>query len=799
MMIDKKEISKQAKLELARREFFYFCHLMAKDFYKRDRAYLKEICDDLQSFYEDPEEEILVMNLPPRHGKSRTVSLFTDWVFGENQNEKVMTGSYNETLSTTFSKNVRDPILEVKADKDKIVYSDIFPNVKIKRGDGAMNLWSLEGGYNNYLATSPTGTSTGFGCTLMIIDDLIKSALEAHNSQVLDKHWDWFVNTMLSRLEENGKIIIIMTRWANNDLAGRALKHFREEGKKIRHVVMKAHLGGGKMLCPEILSYRSYKSKKRAMGADIASANYQQEPIDIKGKLYSSFKTYTSLPVDENGNSLFTGIYSYCDTADQGDDYLCDITFGVFNKEAYVLDVYYTKEPMEITEPETAKRLHENDVGLAYIESNNGGRGFSRQVDRHLKEDHKSNRTKIKWFHQSQNKKARILSNATWVMDHIYFPVNWKDKWPDYYESMNTYQREGKNAHDDACLVANTMVSTLTGLKPIQNVKKGDYVFTPYGLRKVLWSGCTGEKEVIHKSNLTGTPDHKVFSKRAGFIPLDAFTGTTENDIISLGGLIKWKYKRLLYSTEKNTNLWGRESIILASQTPIKEEKVLRDFMWRFGKTITEKKFLKAVIFTIKTATLLTTTFATWSVYQAGNMHKSTSIKRIQNLKNFKKQEEKPQKSGTEAKKVGNGTQNTRKESPITSSPSKPHAKSAEESLKRKEILHNSAQTNAVKHGEVNTRDLSIQRIAPFAEKNLQQQNVNHLPLGERHVQKRAQTFLTTKIEKQKVYNLTIEKDHVYYADGLLVSNCDATTGVAEIINNKISTRKRNHSGKGAR
>lgn len=449
-MIDKKEISKQAKLELARREFSYFCKLMAGDFYRDDREYLKEICDDLQSFYESPEEEILIINLPPRHGKSRTVSLFTDWVFGENQSEKVMTGSYNETLSTTFSKNVRDPILEVKADKDKIVYSDIFPSVKIKRGDGAMNLWSLEGGYNNYLATSPTGTSTGFGCSLMIIDDLIKSALEAHNAQVLEKHWEWFVNTMLSRLEENGKIIIIMTRWANNDLAGRALKHFREEGKKIRHVVMKAHLGSGKMLCPEILSYRSYKSKKRAMGADIASANYQQEPIDIKGKLYSSFKTYTSLPVDENGNSLFTGIYSYCDTADQGEDYLCDIMFGVFNKEAYVLDVYYTKRPMEITEPETAKRLHENDVGLAYIESNNGGRGFSRQVERHLKEKFKSNRTKIIWFHQSQNKKARILSNATWVMDHIYFPVNWKDKWPDYYESMNTYQREGKNAHDDA-------------------------------------------------------------------------------------------------------------------------------------------------------------------------------------------------------------------------------------------------------------------------------------------------------------------------------------------------------------
>src|SRR5690606_8174305 len=228
-MIDKSLIKKYAKVELAGREFFYFCNLMAPDFYKPDRKYLKVLCDELQDFYYS-NDDVLIINMPPRHGKSRTAGLFAQWVFGKNQKEKVMTGSYNETLSTVFSKNVRNSISEVKADKDKSVYSDIFPSVKIKQGDAAMNLWSLEGGYNNYLATSPTGTATGFGCTLMIIDDLIKNAQEAYNEGVLQKHWDWFTNTMLSRLEEGGKIIIIMTRWATGDLAGRALEHFREQG-----------------------------------------------------------------------------------------------------------------------------------------------------------------------------------------------------------------------------------------------------------------------------------------------------------------------------------------------------------------------------------------------------------------------------------------------------------------------------------------------------------------------------------------------------------------------------------------
>ena len=106
-----RELVKQAKLELARREFFFYCHLKAPDFYKEDRKFLKELCKTLQDFY-DGQDEVLIINMPPRHGKSRTVGMFVEWILGKNKNEKIMTGSYNETLSTMFSKNVRNNILE---------------------------------------------------------------------------------------------------------------------------------------------------------------------------------------------------------------------------------------------------------------------------------------------------------------------------------------------------------------------------------------------------------------------------------------------------------------------------------------------------------------------------------------------------------------------------------------------------------------------------------------------------------------------------------------------------------------
>lgn len=445
-MIDER-IKRQAKRELARREFFYFCNLMASDFYKPERRYLVELCEALQSFYEDEKAKVLIINEPPRHGKSRTASLFVEWVLGRNPAEKIMTGSYNNILSATFAKNVRNAIQEVKADDNITVYSDIFPNVRIKRGDAAMDMWSLDGGYNSYLATSPSGTATGFGCSLLIIDDIIKNAEEAYNETAKEKSWLWFTNTMLSRLEEGGKILIIMTRWASDDLAGRAIEHFGDTAKVI---TMQALQPDGSMLCDEILSRRSYEEKVRAMGADIASANYQQEPIDLKGQLYSSFKTYDRIPTDINGNPLFTAVWNYTDTADTGTDYLCSIVYGVYNGEAYVLDLLYTKDAMEETEPATASMLYRNDVNVADFESNNGGRGFARQVRRILQDTYKSNKTVINTFAQTKNKTARILSNSTWVMEHIYFPTNWKDRWPEYYRAMTRYQREGKNANDDA-------------------------------------------------------------------------------------------------------------------------------------------------------------------------------------------------------------------------------------------------------------------------------------------------------------------------------------------------------------
>lgn len=433
----KEKIKEQARLELARRDFFEYCKLTASDFYKEERAFLKDLCYQLQDFYKS-DEKVCVINMPPRHGKSRTAGKFVEWVLGTNPNEKIMTGSYNEDLSSSFAKSVRDTIASEKTE-GVIVYNDIFPNTKIKDGEATQKKWALAGSkVSNYLATSPTGTATGFGCTIMIIDDLIKNAKEAYNENTLKNHIDWFNNTMLSRTENGFKLIIIMTRWSSNDLAGYILENY----SNVRHINYKAVQEDGSMLCKDVLSKEDYEFKTKNMNKDIVYANYQQEPIDVKNRLYTTFKTYEKLPPAHY-------VMNYTDTADEGDDYLCSIDYQMYNNEYYILDVIFTQEPMEVTEPAVAKMLTKDNVGNANIESNNGGRGFARNVQKELKQL-KNTHTKVNWFHQGENKIARILSNSTGVMNNIYFPINWEDRWPEFAKHLKHYVRTGKNEHDDA-------------------------------------------------------------------------------------------------------------------------------------------------------------------------------------------------------------------------------------------------------------------------------------------------------------------------------------------------------------
>lgn len=366
-----------------------------------------------------------------------------------------MEGSYNTALSRRSSKIVRDKILE-RPDVNRIVFSQVFPKVTIKDGSGSIDNWGVTGNQeDNYLATAPNAGSTGIGCDFLILDDTIKNKYEAYNKEILRKIFeDWFQDTLYSRLEGKRKIIVVMTRWATKDIAGQLIQMLKEQGRKYRVISKKAYNPETKqMLNPSILNKDQYDLLVQTIGEDIVRANYDQEPIDLKGKLYTHFLTYNPADIrtadNPTGTIRFKDIRARADTADQGEDYLSMVIYGVsYDNKAYILDIYYTQEPMEVTEKEAAKRLLKYNPYVFRAESNNGGRGWSRAVEKEYKAMG-GTKTIFKPYTQTLNKEARILSNASSVMNVIYFPMDWNVRYKEAYNSINEYQRQGKNEHDD--------------------------------------------------------------------------------------------------------------------------------------------------------------------------------------------------------------------------------------------------------------------------------------------------------------------------------------------------------------
>lgn len=428
-----------AKMELARRHLYDFCQVLFPTFYKDERSYLKEFCESVENFINDKDKRFLIINMPPRHGKSLTDQCLTAWLLGRDPTCRVMTASYNEDVASVFSKNVRNTIQTEKIG-ERVVFFDMFPKTKVKYGDASAKKWTIDGQSQiSYLATSPNGTATGFGCDYLICDDLIKSAEEAYNETALDNTYQWFVNTMLSRLEGQKKCIIVMTRWSSRDLAGRIMEAFPDECEIIKYHVQNDK---GEMLCEDILNEKDMNLIKREMNVDIFEANYNQTPIDVKGRLYQEFKEWEKLPSGK--------IINFTDTADTGSDFLCSINGVVFEKEFCISDLVFSDEAMEVTEPKVAELLFSGAVNVSRIESNNGGRGFARNVQRLMNERYGSNRTQIESVPQTHNKESRILASSAWVQNHIYMPPNWRTRFPEFYKQVMSYQRKGKNAHDDA-------------------------------------------------------------------------------------------------------------------------------------------------------------------------------------------------------------------------------------------------------------------------------------------------------------------------------------------------------------
>jgi hypothetical protein len=207
----------------AAHDFIDFC--IATDRNYDPQWFHEEIARALEAV-ERGEIKRLMIEMPPRHGKSEEVSVkFPAWILGRHPDWPIINASYASGLSEKHSGECRDTI------KDK-PFKAIFPKVNLKGDTTSKEFWQVESGKRGeedfiegggYQACGVGGSTTGFGAKILIIDDPVKNREEADSALMRQKTWEWYSSVARTRLEDGGAIIVIMTRWHEDDLAGRLL------------------------------------------------------------------------------------------------------------------------------------------------------------------------------------------------------------------------------------------------------------------------------------------------------------------------------------------------------------------------------------------------------------------------------------------------------------------------------------------------------------------------------------------------------------------------------------------------
>lgn len=228
--------------------------------------------------YGDRDYKILILTVPPRHGKSRECSIdYPAWYLGRNPQKEFIISSYSADLAVGFGGKTRDKV-------DSEVYKILFPNVRLKEDEKAKGRWSTNKG-GGYMAAGVGGAVTGRGADVFLIDDPVKNAEEASSLVMRDKVWEWFKSTAFTRLHPRGVMIIIMTRWHLDDLAGRIIDD-PEFGDLTKVVTIPAiatkdgkYRKQGQPLWPERYPLQSLEKIKTVVGPYVWASLYQCSPI----------------------------------------------------------------------------------------------------------------------------------------------------------------------------------------------------------------------------------------------------------------------------------------------------------------------------------------------------------------------------------------------------------------------------------------------------------------------------------------------------------------------------------------
>lgn len=376
----------------------------------------------------------LMICMPPRHGKSELASRrFPAWFLGRNPAKQVIAASYNSDLANDFGREVRN-----------IVASPEFQNlfkVDLAEDSKAANRWHTNGG-GMYVAAGVGTAITGRGADILLIDDPFKDRKEADSEIQRKTVWDWYTSTAYTRLMPGGAVIVINTRWHDDDLSGRLL-YEQDGGGDAWDVLSLPAIEKDKALWPEWYPLERLEQIRSVLPARDWNALYQQNPIPDEGDYFKLewFADYDELPE----KLTVYGASDYAVTDGDG-DYTEHGVFGVdFNKNIYVLDWWRGQTSSDVWIDKKCDLIVKHKPSCWFGEAGPIRRAIEPFMMSRLTQ--RNAFCRIEWLPSVNDKATRARSiQGVASMGKVFFPKNaaWKG------DVLNQMIRFPAGKHDDS-------------------------------------------------------------------------------------------------------------------------------------------------------------------------------------------------------------------------------------------------------------------------------------------------------------------------------------------------------------
>lgn len=769
----------------------------------------------------------IILTIPPRHGKSRLASnIFPAWALGKYPDIKFIITTYGAELSEKMGLATRDLINDEK-------YKVVFPNIELRPDVKAKAKWMTNKG-GSFLGVGIGTALTGSGGNVIICDDAHKDRAEAESETIRENVWEYYRSTLYSRLEGYGAVIIIMQRWHQDDLVGRLLAEAdRLKGTDEPHdewevinfpaIAEQDEYDGkgnllrkqGDALWPTKFPLPVLNNIRATTQVYNWSSQYQQDPILAENQEFKQhyFKYFN----EEDLKGKYLRYYTLVDPAISQKKSADNSVVLTVAKEVNGPNFYRVREDAGHYTPQQLVDLifvHQNEYGgTVHIETI-----AYQEALKYLVIEEQRKREKYFLVYEVKSRSAKEERIRGLLGLYQAGVIHHRQSDVEYERELLSFPR---GRRDDRCTIGTTMVATDKGDVQIKDIKAGDNVLTRHGYRKVLAAQKTGTEKVITRLGVTGTPNHPVWTMR-GWVSL---CDIKECDIIlSCKNILHGKDEHIADTQMQNKQIIGTISkdeskVALPISTEIYGKRIMGLFQ-KVYKFIIRMEIILIMRLVISNASARLST--TIGIMRNGLKEWLVSNTKILLLS--------LERSGSIPKMVSNGGKSTheecQKQQPHILSvlnakiilwtsnlmsffsaaraavvdiirelkKNKQRLKSSvlESSILKKIIASSTARIAKFKsemlHGESTMSALSAKRNAdtlPDTEHELHRFSVsNAVSVYEVSMQtaKERDSVLTHASTQQPcedservedVYNLKVEEYNEYFADGMLVHNCD--------------------------